>query len=318
MYGYIVANQDELRGREMKEYRRFYCGLCHALRGRCGLIGQCSVNYDSTFLAILLTGLYDQENATHSKRCVVHPLKPQEYLTNDAIRYAADMNVVLTYLKCRDDWKDEKKSLRYLYGKLLGARSRKMALEQGEKIKAVFETMKHFTEVERVAQKNAWRMTENGEGASGERKTDARKTAFYSPAETLDALAAGFGNVLAEVFAWRNDEWELTLREVGYHLGKFIYLLDAWDDIEKDRKSGNYNPLLAMEQKFDCGGEGQSGGDSRKGTAMRTWVGKLLELTAADCAAAFEQLPIVEYVEILRNILYSGMWTAFYKKEEQR
>ncbi len=309
MYGYIVVNQDELRGREMKEYRRFYCGLCHALRRRYGFAGQSSVNYDSTFLAILLTGLYDYENVKRSRRCVVHPLKAQEYLENDAIEYAADMNVVLTYLKCRDDWRDEKKSLRYLYGRLLGARGQELSQAQGDKVRAIFGAMKHFAETERAAAMRDREEAETGQDACEDRQRAKKEPRRCSPSERLDALAAGFGDVLGEVFAWKNDEWQQTLREVGFHLGKFIYLLDAWDDLERDKKSGCFNPLIAVERRRT---------EENTQEKLRLWVHKLLELTAADCAAAFEQLPIIDYAEILRNILYSGMWTAYYKKEERR
>lgn len=331
MYGYIVVNQDELRGRELKEYRRFYCGLCHALKTRYGLLGQCSVNYDSTFLAVLLSSLYDQKTNRELKRCIVHPFLPQEFLENDAISYAADMNVVLTYLKCRDDWNDEQKIIRHCYGRLLGAGAKKLSETYEEKIRNIFRAMRQFTKNEGEARLAAAGRQQGKPFVSRKDnpgEVTVRKGSFgtKTPAETLDSLAAAFGAVMSEVFAYRHDEWEQTLREVGFHMGKYIYVLDAWDDFGKDKKKGNFNPLFAMERKIretdirECLQQESSTKRSRenvRNTEFGRQVSKILELTAADCAAAFERLPIVDDVEILRNILYSGMWTAFYKKEEQ-
>lgn len=272
MYGYVVVNQEELRGRELKEYRRYYCGLCHALREQYRLAGQCTVNYDSAFLALLLSSLYDLDTESREACCMVHPLKAQPYERNAAISYVADMNVLLSYLKCMDDWKDERKVLRYFYGRVLGARGKRLRQRYGTKVRRIFREMRTLLRLEHA---------EEGD---------------------FDLLAACFGRMMGEVFAWRQDEWENDLREVGFHLGKFIYLTDAYDDYEEDLKKARFNPLQSVAERI---------GRER----MREWVRQVLELMAADCARAFERLPIVEHVEILRNILYSGIWTAFRKKK---
>ena len=94
---------------------------------------------------------------------------------------------------------------------------------------------------------------------------------------------------------------------MGFYFGKFIYLMDAYEDIEKDSKKGNYNPWTPIAQEKDF--------DDR--------ARQILIMEAAEASRQFEKLPIIEYVDILRNILYSGIWTKYdriksRKKETRR
>ncbi len=105
-----------------------------------------------------------------------------------------------------------------------------------------------------------------------------------------------FGNIMAEIFAYRHDEWESSLRKIGFFLGKFIYLMDAYDDVEKDIKSGSYNPFKKAYLDDPAFAD-----DCRS----------LLTLMMSECSREFEQLPILLHAEILRNVLYSGVWSRY-------
>ena len=109
MFGYIGINRQELKVRELERYRAFYCGLCDTLRTRYGLGGQMTLTYDMTFLIILLSSLYELEEKKRFARCMVHPAKKHVQIKTAATRYAADMNMLLTYEHLMDDWADEKK-----------------------------------------------------------------------------------------------------------------------------------------------------------------------------------------------------------------
>ena len=109
-----------------------------------------------------------------------------------------------------------------------------------------------------------------------------------SPDETANC----FGRLMAELFVVREDFWSPTLRELGFHLGRFIYLLDAAVDFEKDKKQGKYNPYLAM---------GMENADWAR------WEDYLV-LTMAKCTESYERLPLVQDKDILDNVLYSGVW----------
>ena len=117
----------------------------------------------------------------------------------------------------------------------------------------------------------------------------------------LDAAASCFGRLLAEVFVLDEDEWSRYLRQMGFSLGRFIYFLDAWDDSGKDEKTGSYNPRLSLKSLDD----------------YEENVHRILTLEIAECAMAFEKLPIVQDANILRNILYSGVWAKYYKGKEE-
>lgn len=106
------------------------------------------------------------------------------------------------------------------------------------------------------------------------------------------------GDIMAEIFAWEPDAWELSLRKIGFFLGKFIYLMDAYEDVEKDIENNSYNPLKeAFLQKTP----------EQFATECRT----LLTMMMAECSREFEQLPILLHADILRNILYSGVWCRY-------
>ena len=100
---------------------------------------------------------------------------------------------------------------------------------------------------------------------------------------------------MAELFAYKIDEWEASLRKIGFYLGKFIYLMDAYEDIEKDLKEKNYNPFLNRYEEEDF----------QENCRM------ILTMMMAECSKEFEKLPIIQHVEILRNIIYSGVWCRF-------
>ena len=101
--------------------------------------------------------------------------------------------------------------------------------------------------------------------------------------------------MLGEIYVWKEDVWADTMRKIGCAMGRFIYRMDAYEDIEKDRKKGNYNPWKPIAQEKDFGDRAR----------------QILMMEAAEASRQFEKLPIIEYVDILRNILYSGIWTKY-------
>ena len=113
--------------------------------------------------------------------------------------------------------------------------------------------------------------------------------------EDIDRMMGIFGEIMGEIFAVRTDEWEESLRKLGGYLGKYIYLLDAYEDIEEDIRRNRYNPLKKRFENPDFDEE----------------IKTVLTIMMADCCREFEKLPVIENVEILRNILYSGVWYRY-------
>ena len=276
MFGYIVINKPEMKFREFDMYQSYYCGLCKSLKDRYGKIGQMTLSYDMTFLALLLSSLYEPETESGYRRCVAHPVEKHLYRQNEFTDYAADMNLLLSYEKCLDDWNDEHITKKRLMAGILKSRNEQVAKKYPEKFDKICQCMDTIHEYEKSESRN------------------------------IDEVAGVFGEIMAEIFAYRQDEWEETLRCMGFFFGKFIYLMDAYEDVETDVEKGTYNPLKDIYQKDD----------------FEELAGQVLLMMMAECSKAFERLPIVENVQILRNILYSGVWSKYdlvkQKRKEQK
>lgn len=272
MFGYVVVNKPELKIREFEEYRAYYCGLCKALKERAGASGQMSLSYDMTFLAILLSLLYESEEKECQSRCVVHPFTKHRMKRNTMINYVADMNLLLTMYKCKDDFADEKNLVKACYGTVLYGAVKKIQTTYERQSKQVEIYMAELAELE--------------------------KEKVYD----IDKLSGCFGHLLEEIFVIKQDEWEPYLRKIGFYIGKFVYIMDAYDDLAKDKKKRCFNAFVEREQETD----------------FDEWVKQLLLMNVAQFAREFEKLPIVENVDILRNIIYSGVWTRYEEVKKRR
>lgn len=276
MFGYVIVNKQEMKFKDFEVYQSYYCGFCQELKKRYGVKGQITVTYDMTFLILLLKGLYEVEDKVDGCKCIAHPFDRHPTRANIFMEYAADINILMTYYQCMDDWEDEKKVWKRGYAGILKRAFGEAAARYPQKAEEISGQMQLLHECEKKNEKN------------------------------LDIVAGCFGNIMAEIFALKNDEWEEELRKMGFFLGKFIYLMDAYEDIEKDRKKGNFNPFLSM-----CG---ENGFDDE--------VYHILRMMMAECSRAFEKLPVLQNVDILRNILYSGVWCRYEmvkgKRKEQQ
>ena len=149
MFGYVTVNKPEIKFKDFDMYRSFYCGLCRELRERYGIPGQISLTYDMTFVVLLLSGVYEPPTQKGTSRCAVHPLKPQLVRRNAITEYCADMNVILSYYKCMDDWQDEHKPLRYAYARLLKTGGEKHMAHYPEKIRRIKEALMELSSLEK-------------------------------------------------------------------------------------------------------------------------------------------------------------------------
>ena len=104
MFGYVTVCEPELKVKDLKKYRAYYCGLCRTLKEDYGFMGQMTLTYDMTFAVILLSSLYERIPELEKHRCKIHPVKKQMMLRNEITSYAAAMNVLLAYYHMEDDW----------------------------------------------------------------------------------------------------------------------------------------------------------------------------------------------------------------------
>ena len=109
MFGYLVAAAGVLEDQERQRYHSLYCGLCRSLERCFGHPARLTLNYDMTFLVLLLGSLYEPEEEAAQRRCPRHPVEAQRYVCSEISDYAANMNLALAYLKCLDDWRDDRR-----------------------------------------------------------------------------------------------------------------------------------------------------------------------------------------------------------------
>ncbi len=273
MFGYIAINKAEMKFKDYDMYHSYYCGLCRRLKDNYGRSGQMTLTYDMTFLIVLLTGLYEPETAVETVNCIAHPFEKHTVRTNLYTDYCAAMNLVFSYYKCKDDWEDERKKKSYLTAKILSSRMKDISKIYPDKTVRISSNLQKLSYYEKLGE------------------TD------------LDKMAGFFGDIMAEIFSYRKDEWELSLKRIGFFLGKFIYLMDAYEDVAEDIKTGCYNPLKESYKTDENFAEN---------------CRQLLTLMMAECSREFEKLPILLHADILRNILYSGVWCRYTSVTKER
>ncbi len=273
MFGYVRPNLADLSESDQVRYRAHYCGLCHAIGERHGQLARMALTFDLTYLTVFLASLYEPEETAGEGKCVPHPVKAHPWVRSGITDYAADMTIALTYHKCLDDWQDDKSLPARGCAAWLKKAYVKVKAEYPRQCEAIEKALHDLTQVE--------------------------KRRDPSP----DAAAKCFGELMAELFVMTEDYWMGALRAFGYSLGRYIYMLDAVCDYDKDVKSGSYNPVILM---------------GRQPEDMRD----TLEMLLGDASAAFEKLPLIQDEEILRNILYSGVWQGYnetlHKKDKKK
>ncbi len=269
MFGYVTINPTELGQRSQERYHAYYCGLCRTLMKRYGNMGRMTLSYDMTFLMILLSSLYEPQETLTKGRCLPHPVREREAIHNELSHYCADMNIALAYHKCLDDWNDERSLTGRAEAKMLESAYRQVEARYPEKCAAIELCLKDISQLE---QQN-----------------------LLDP----DGPANLTARMLGEVFVYRNDYWAVPMRTIGEGLGRFIYLMDAYDDLDADLRKKRFNPLAPVHEQPE----------------YESLVRDFLTLVIAECSQAFELLPLVQDVEILRNILYSGVWLRYQQKQ---
>lgn len=271
MFGYIKPDIPEMKVRENELYKAAYCGLCRAM-GKCtGCASKFTLSYDFAFFALLRMVLENASAEIEMKRCIVHPFKKRPMIKmNDTLCYTARASVILTRLKLKDNINDSKGFSR-LKAKIVGLvslffkKTTKNLAPLEEKIKGYISELS-LLEKERC--------------------------------DSVDKVACTFGELLGALASYGLDkEKSLLAYEIGFHLGKWIYVIDACDDFESDKKTGSYNVL------------GQIYGSELTDEAREMLkCAAFLELSQMTKALELVDFSNHRDVEgVIRNILFDGM-----------
>ena len=266
MFGYVKINKMDLTFREYEHYRGYYCGLCKCLKDNHGEISRLSLNYDITFLALILSAIYRPKSNVIEEGCITNPFKKKKKIINEITEYAASMNVLLAYYKLEDNIKDDnrlKDKIAYtIYkGKLKSAYDKYP--KKAEFIKEQLEILYNLEK---------------------EKNTN------------IDLVSNTFGNLMSEIFAYKEDQFENDLRSIGFNIGKYIYLLDAYEDLDKDYKKGRYNPFIDYIDKKE---------------ELKVRVDKLISISLGMLGRRIDNLNLKMNTAIIENIVYSGVYLRY-------
>lgn len=275
MLGYVTTEKQELKVREYEIYRGYYCGVCKSIGRRYGQIPRLALSYDAAFLAMVLAGLSQAPDVVSKEHCIIHPIKKNTAIRNEAIDYAADVMLILTWYKLQDDASDENKASAKAALALMKPLYKKLRKKRGP---LCDEIAGFLGEMNRLEKENC---------------------------ANLDQVSETFAKILETVFlagpgiAGTADK--RILARLGYHLGKWIYLMDAWDDLEENIKTGAYNPLI---YRYEYSG-------TEAPAAFRNRIKSTCELHLLICCSemgkAMDLLEIRKNSGIIENIVYLGL-----------
>lgn len=271
MFGYVRPAMQDLPEEELLRFRAMYCGLCHTLSQRYGQAARFILNYDFTYLAILLSDGTAGEAC--ASRCYASPVKKRAYLTqNAAMELAADESVILAYWQLRDGVADHAllPGMKYRAGaSALKSAYEKAAARRPGFDRAVREQLRLLSELE----------TEH--------------------APSMDRAADTFAVLLASAAEETEDPIrQRILKQLLYHLGRWVYLVDAADDLKKDAADGNYNPVALRYGLKD----GVWTAESRREFAVT------LDHSIHQMAAAFELWDFGVWTPVLESTFYAGLF----------
>lgn len=218
MFGYVVANIEQLDEAQRARYQQVYCGLCRALGERHGARCRLTLTYDMTFLILLLSALQAEDDMrVEPFRCPMHPVKKRESAMNAWTDYAADVNVVLAYYQKMDDWTDDRSAWALAQAKAIGSQVEAVCKRLPRQCEAIAKGLEVLSSLEKSGEPNP------------------------------DFPAAAFGSILGAVFTPEGAEPSQDLYAFGDKLGRFVYLMDAVVDLKKDIRHEQYNPMVFVD-----------------------------------------------------------------------
>ena len=271
MFGYVRPSQSRLSEADKQRFGAVYCGLCRTLGERYGLAARFILNYDFTFLAVLLSEPEEPERL--HRGCIAHPFRGRSYYPgNAALELAADCSVILAWWQLQDAIKDHVPAKRLKYQ--AAARALAGAYRKAKALRPAFDQSTR-EQLERLS------------------RLEEEKCA------SMDQAADTFALLLQEIGKQVDDPVKArVLQQIFYHLGRWIYLVDAADDLEEDFASGGYNPLI---ERFSLR-SGKLTAESREALVLS------LDHSIRLMAAAYELWDFGVWSPIIRSTVYEGLF----------
>lgn len=266
MFGYLQIDKAELKVREYEAYKSVYCGLCRQLGKDYSVFARFALSYDCTFYTMLLMSLRSSCSGFDKGHCRFNPLKKCQYARcdDDCYSRAAALTVISAYYKLCDDLFDSgfwKRCAIHVLKPFFAHWRKKAARRCHELDVLVAEMLEAQIAVEKKAQ------------------------------TSLDEAAHPTARMLSKIMGIEGrDEMEVRVcREYGYQLGRWIYLMDAADDYEKDKRRGGFNPFLLADTDD-----------------LHAYMGAVLSGSLARAYDAYELLRLKDFKGIFDNMMLHG------------
>lgn len=294
MLGYVVTFKPEMKVKEAELYKAYYCGICKSIGRRYGQLPRFILSYDAAFLATVLDGFFPQVVEFDKERCIAHPHKKEMIASCDAIDFAADVMLILAWYKALDDIHDEGSKKAQVFAKAFKGKFRVLKGKHPQLCGDIERTLKEL-------------------GTLEDDRCDSIDRAAEAFAKVMESITTAGITYIYNMKVKKGelkdeDGWDkklkvakLVLARVGYHLGKWIYLMDAVDDIEDNIESGAYNPLL-YRFKYDKGEDIKEFRNRIRGDVERNLLIYLSEM-----GKAFDLADLKKNRGIIENIVYVGL-----------
>lgn len=284
MFGYITPLKPELKIKDFAKFRSYYCGLCFHLKNNAGNIPRIALNYDMTFLAVLLDSISLKEPNVEIKRCFMHPLeKKPVIINNEALLFSSYINIALYYYKIKDDIIDDKNLKSIVLEKIL---------------KPYFKKISSISKINNLIESNLKNLSD----------FEKNKNFNY-----IDEISHPFSDIVGNILKYYpyelvddNEYLRNNLYNFGYTLGKWIYLVDALDDLKDDIKNKKFNPINYLYNK-----------ENKSFDELLPLIKDRLEFSILNCSyncnEILKTLPLKRNEDILKNILELGMMDKYLK-----
>jgi hypothetical protein len=274
MFGYVMPCKPELKIKDYQVFKGYYCGLCKIINHRYSFFSRALLSYDCAFLYLLFSSLSPETPVSRREACAFVPYSKKQVIFAPESDYAAGMNILLMHHKLRDNAVDDKNFFCYILKWLFMGAYKKSERQYSEVAQSIVQKLKNL------------------------------RTLELNNESSLDKPAHEFALINADLFSkapfeWLSKEERTSLGDFGYNLGRFIYLLDAYDDLEKDIQKKHYNPLL---NRF---GYAQDLPEFKK--SIKEDMEFNLYYSLSEAAKHYESLKIEKNRDLLDNIIYLGL-----------
>lgn len=300
MLGYIVTYKPELKVKEAEWYKAYYCGVCKSISNRFGQIPRSVLSYDAAFLAIMIDSIFEEKEIWTQGRCIANPLKKRHIASSEAIDFAADTIIMLAWHKISDDIKDKdtNKNRAKIFEKFMKGSYEKVYQNRPELCEKVKNRLEDLDRLEKEKCKNLDETAETF--AKIMEAIFVEGLEVVHSAHSMELLYNSIEQKDCQNIEDIKNQKNIFAR-IGYHIGKWVYLIDAFDDVLDNIETGAYNPLI-YRFNYTEGQEKKSFKNMIKEDVQRNLI-----IYLAETAKSIDLLDIKKNKGIIENIIYVGL-----------